>query len=103
VKATAYPHIEIAADGTLMISGTPTRVLDVVLDRLAYHWDADEIQRQHPHLNLGQIYAALAYYHDHQADLDEEIDKRLREVDRLQAKHAGSPLAARLRELKAKR
>jgi hypothetical protein len=26
------------------ITGTQTKVIEVVLDRLAYHWDADEIR-----------------------------------------------------------
>jgi uncharacterized protein (DUF433 family) len=58
----AYPHIEISADGVPMLSGTRIKVIEIALDHLTHHWDAEEIQRQHPHLSLGQIHSALAYY-----------------------------------------
>ena len=53
-----YPHLELRADGKHWLIGTQTKVIEVALDRLAHHWDADEIQRQHPQLTLGQIPAA---------------------------------------------
>ena len=80
-----------------MIAGTTTKVVEVVLDRLAHHWDADEIQRQHPHLSLSQIYAALGYYHDHQSELDRDIAARLRKVDEIAAGQPESAVRAKLR------
>jgi len=95
----AYPHIESAAEGVPIIAGTKTKVVEVVLDRLAHHWDADEIQRQHPHLSLAQIYAALAYYHDHQDEIDREIDERLEHVDHIAASQPPSVVRAKLQKL----
>jgi uncharacterized protein (DUF433 family) len=95
----AYPHIESAAEGVPIIAGTKTKVVEVVLDRLAHHWDADEIQRQHPHLSLAQIYAALAYYHDHQDEIDREIDERLEHVDHIAASQPPSVVRAKLQRL----
>lgn len=95
----AYPHIESAAEGVPIIAGTRTKVVEVVLDRLAHHWDADEIQRQHPHLSLAQIYAALAYYHDHQDEMDREIDERLEHVDHIAASQPPSVVRAKLKKL----
>ena len=97
MTVVAYPHIEIDGDGVPMIAGTTTKVVEVVLDRLAHHWDADEIQRQHPHLSLSQIYAALGYYHDHQRDLDRDITARLRKVDEIAAGQPESVVRAKLR------
>ena len=77
MSTVSYAHIEIADDGTPTIAGTKTKVVEVALDRLAYHWDADEIKRQHPHLTLGQIHAALAWYYDHQEDMDRVIRSQL--------------------------
>jgi len=70
MATVSYPHIEFAADGTALVEGTRTKVVEIALDRLAHHWDAEEIQRQHPHLTLAQIYAALTYYHDHRQHFD---------------------------------
>ena len=81
MATVSYPHIEIAADGTALVEGTRTKVVEIALDRLSHHWDAEEIQRQHPHLTLGQIYAALTYYHDHRQNFDSKIREQLRAVD----------------------
>ena len=96
MTTVAYAHIEMAADGVAMIAETRTKVVEVVLDRLAHHWDADEIQRQHPYLSLAQIYAALAYYHDHQDEIDREIDERLGHVERIAASQPPSAVRAKL-------
>lgn len=77
MATVSYPHIDFSPDGVPFLNGTRTKVIEVVLDRLAHHWDAEEIQRQHPHLSLGQIYGALAYYHHHQDVLDAVIQKQL--------------------------
>jgi uncharacterized protein (DUF433 family) len=74
MATVAYPHIDCTREGRPFVAGTQTKVVEVVLDRLAYHWDADEIHRQHPHLSLRHIYSALAYYYDHQTEMDREID-----------------------------
>lgn len=87
-----YPHIEVKDGRVPYISGTQTKVLEVALDRLAYHWDADEIRRQRPHLNLGQIHSALAYYYDHQEEMDQVIAKQLQEISAIKKRLGVSPL-----------
>jgi len=93
---SSYPHIERRGDDKLWLIGTQTKVVEVVLARLAHHWDADEIRRQHPHLTLGQIHSCLAYYHDHQEEMDRVIDEQLRRVGQLRGQQAGSVLRAKL-------
>ena len=97
MNTVMYPHIEISAEGVATITGTRTKVIEVVLDRLAHHWDADEIQRQHPTLTLAQIYAALAYYHDNKDEVEREIDERLERVERIAAAQPSSLVRAKLR------
>jgi uncharacterized protein (DUF433 family) len=94
---TNYPHIEKRADRKVWLIGTQTKVLEVALDRLAHHWDADEIQRQHPHLTLGQIHSCLAYYHEHQEEMDRAIDEQLRAIAHLRGQQGESVLRAKLR------
>ena len=99
MSTVTYPHIELTANGEPVLADSQTKVLEIALDRLAHHWDADEMKRQHPHLELGQIHAALAYYYDHQVELDERIAEQLREIHELRERLGPSPLVARLKAL----
>ena len=94
--AITYPHLEIRADNKPWITGTQTKVIEVVLDRLAHHWDAEEIQRQHPHLTLGQIHSCLAYYYDHELEMDRLIEEQLQSVQRQRNQNGESVLKAKL-------
>src|SRR5438105_11263703 len=95
--AINYPHLELRDDGKPWLIGTQTKVVEVVLDRLAHHWDAEEIQRQHPHLSLGQIYSCLAYYYDHQQEMDRAIDDQLERVQELRGRQSESVLKSKLK------
>ena len=93
-------QIQLDDQGVAWLSGTTVKVIEMALDELAHGLSPEEIHFQHPHLSLSQIHAALAYYYDHQEELDEEIQKRWREVNQLAADQANSPLQRRLRQLK---
>lgn len=95
---TSYEHIVLDEQGVPLVEGTPIKVVELVVDCKAYGWSPQELHFQHPQLTLGQIHSAMAYYWDHQADLDRDIQKRLRRVDRLRSEAAPSPLASRLRK-----
>jgi uncharacterized protein (DUF433 family) len=77
-----YPHLSINSDGVPIVTGTRTKVVMIVMDHVGQGWDAAEIHRQYPYLTLGQIYSALAYYYDHKAEVDAEIERDLGEADR---------------------
>jgi uncharacterized protein (DUF433 family) len=99
MATVSYPHIELSADGVPFLEGTRTKVVEIALDRIAHHWDAEEIQRQHPHLTLGQIYAALAYYHDHRETVDAAISRQLADVDRIADQQGNSLLREKLKSM----
>ena len=92
IAATASNHIRLKKDGVAWIDDTNTKVIEVMLDHLAYGHSAEEIQLQHPHLTLAQVHAAFAYYFDHQAELDAELDQRYERAEALRAK-SGPPLS----------
>ena len=94
---TPYAHIEQRPDGKAWLIGTQIKVLEVALNRIAHHWDGEEIQRNHPHLTLGQIYSCLAYYHDHQVEMDRMIDEQLQYVDRMRRENGESVVMAKLK------
>ena len=90
-------HIVLDERGRPWVEGTNTKVIEIVLDMLAYGWSAEEIHRQHRHLPLSKIHAALSYYYDHQPEIDAEIERQLRDDERLRTSTADSPLRRRLR------
>ena len=67
-------HIRLDDRGMAWIDQTNVKVIEVVLDKLAHGSSPEEMHFQYPHLSLSQIYAALAYYHDHQAAMDTQIE-----------------------------
>ena len=98
MSTVATTHIEIDERGVAWITDANTKVIEVVLDRVAYGWSPEEIHFQHPTLSLAQIHAALTYYYDHQAELDAEIVRQLKEVEALAEAAKDSPGRRRLRE-----
>lgn len=98
MSSVATTHIEIDERGVAWITDANTKVIEVVLDRVAYGWSPEEIHFQHPTLSLAQIHAALTYYYDHQAELDAEIMRQLKEVEALAEAAKDSPGRRRLRE-----
>jgi hypothetical protein len=47
------------------------------------------------------VHAALAYYHDHPGEINQELEAESAEVERLRRTTPESPLLKRLRALKA--
>jgi hypothetical protein len=97
VATKRYVHIDLTPEGVAYISGTTLKLAELVLEHVAYAWEAPQLQRQHPYLSLGQIHSALAYYYDHQPDLDRQIQEDLRRIEEIRASLGESPNRARLR------
>jgi uncharacterized protein (DUF433 family) len=97
VVETRYEHIVLDEKNVPVINGTTMKVIEVVLDSKAYGWSPEELHFQHPYLTLGQIYSSLAYYADHQEDLDKDIERRLKLIDQVQRTRKPTPLETRLK------
>jgi len=93
---TRYEHIVLDDQQTPLIAGTTMKVVELVVEQMAYGWSPEELHFQFPHLSLGQIYSALAYYWDHQSALDADIARRLANVDQARQAAAPGPLLTRL-------
>lgn len=93
---TRYEHIVLDAQGTARIAGTTMKVVELVLAQTAYGWSPEELHFQFPHLSLGQIHSALAYYWDHWDEMDRDIARRSAAVDRQQRQIPEAPVRARL-------
>jgi uncharacterized protein (DUF433 family) len=97
VTRTSYEHVQIDANGIPIIAGTTMKVVELVMAQMAHGWSPEELHFQHPYLTLGQVHSALAYYWDHQAELDADIERRWQYAEESRRKAGPSPLAARLR------
>ncbi len=98
MSSATYPHVEFRGD-VAFVAGTQTKVVEIVLVHLAHHWHAEDIQRQHPHLTMAQVHAALAYYYDHQDELDHEIEERRQRVEAIRERVADDRVREKIRRL----
>ena len=94
---TRYEHIVVDEAGIPWIEHANMKVVELVLDQQAYGGTPEQLQEQHPCLTFGQIYSALAYYWDHRAELDADIERRLRRVEELRQASPPVPLVERLK------
>ncbi len=98
LAATRYQHIGLDDRGVPLIAKTTMKVSELVVAQRAYGWSPVELHFQFPHLTLGQIHSALAYYWDHQGALDDEITRGLELVDAMQREMPVAPTIARLKK-----
>jgi len=97
VVETKYEHVILNEDNVPIIADTNTKVIELILDKIAYGWSPEELRFQHPHLTLGQIYSALAYYYDHQEILDRVIEQQLKHLNQMEKNAQKTPLIAKLK------
>ncbi len=97
LRPTEYPHIVLTSQNVPVIEGTTMKVIEIVLAQRSYGWTAEEIQINHRYLNMGQVYAALAYYWDNRQVLDRDIDRRENMIQQQEESSGESAFAARLR------
>jgi uncharacterized protein (DUF433 family) len=94
---TTYEHIVLDARGQAVISDTGMKVKQLVVEHLNWGWSPEELHFQHPHLTLGEVYSALAYYWDHRAEIDQAIEDDARYVQQLRDSTPDSPFVTRMR------
>src|SRR5438105_464942 len=82
MTAVVSTLIELDERGVAWITGTQVKVIEVATDKLAHGSSPEEMHFQYPHLSLAQMYAALAYYYERQAEFEAEI---LRQAERAKA------------------
>jgi uncharacterized protein (DUF433 family) len=93
-----YPLIEKRDGQPARLERVPRiRVAQIVMDYLEYGWSVDEMCQQHSYLTPAEAHAAMAYYFDHQAEIDQEIRDEVEQVKRDQSSSSRSPIYHRLR------
>ncbi len=99
LQPTEHNHIVVDDEGRALIAGTRFKVRELVKAHLAYGWSPEELQWQYPDVTLAQVYAALAYYYDHESAFNAEIQEGLAQFERLRAENLDSPVRRKLKAL----
>jgi uncharacterized protein (DUF433 family) len=98
--ATAYPHIVKNNGSAAHLASHPrTRVAMIVMDYLSRGLGPEDVVRHYPYLKLAEVHAAMSYYHDHQEEIDAEIQA---ELDQLENESNPNSRSAVWLKLKAK-
>ena len=98
MATVASDHIEKVDGEPARLSRLPRiRVAQIVMDYLAHGWSPDEMCRHHSHLLPAEAYAAMAYYYDHQAEIDAEIEAELAETRAAETAAPPTPFMLRMR------
>ena len=95
---TGYPHITRDQNGVLRIDHTGYKAVLLIGASLAQPWSEEEFLAGYPTLTKAQFHAMLAYYYDHQAEIDAEIERDTVEVERLRKELDDPSFGERLRE-----
>jgi hypothetical protein len=74
-----YSHIEKIEGEPARLERLPRiRVALIAVDYLEHGWSVDEMcRRHHPYLSLAGAHAAMAYYFDHEAEVESDIKEEI--------------------------
>src|SRR5258707_13631873 len=93
-----YPHIVKENGAAACLASHPrTRVAMIVMDYLARGLGPEDLVRHYPYLKLAEVHAAMAYYHDHQDEIDAEIRAELDQLDNESNPNLNSPVWLKLK------
>lgn len=102
MAVVALEYIEVDDRGVAKLIGSRIKVMHLVSSQQVNRLTAEQLVDEFPHLPPAQVYAALAYYHAHKAEVDAQIEESKRFADEMRAKHPGrlnrAELEARWRE-----
>jgi uncharacterized protein (DUF433 family) len=73
----ALEYIEVDDRGVAKLIGSRAKVMSIVMDQMN-GYSPTEMHAHYPHVTMAQIHAALAYYYDHNAEVDSQIEESIR-------------------------
>lgn len=74
--------------GKPCVAGTSLRVTDLVFAHIFHKRTVDEVATDYD-LSLAQVYASLAYYYQHKAELDEDIRQQILDARKAKEEFTG--------------
>lgn len=96
--AVPLDYISVDTRGIAFLTGSRIKVMHLVQEKNACGLTIEQIHEGHNHLSLSQIYAAFAYYYDHQAEVDAQIEQSALFVEQMRAQATGQVTRAELEE-----
>jgi uncharacterized protein (DUF433 family) len=102
LEETLSVPLTVTEHGTIRVKGSR-----VSLDSIVHHFKlgatAEQIAQSFPSLNLGDIYAAIAYYLAHREAVEEYLEQQEAEADALQEQMESDPkYQSSIRELRSR-
>ena len=102
LEETLSVPLTVTEHGTIRVKGSR-----VSLDSIVHHFKlgatAEQIAQSFPSLNLGDIYAAIAYYLAHREAVEEYLEQQEAEADALQEQIESDPkYQSSIRELRTR-
>lgn len=97
IVTTGYRYIQLDDRQVPSIEGTSMKVVELITSVKAYGWSPEQLLENYPHLTLSKIHSALAYYWDHQTEIDATLVQREQYAAELEIAANQSPFATRLR------
>lgn len=96
--ATAYPYI-VKNDGApaCLESHPRVQVAMLVMDYRSRGLWPDEMVLHYPYLKIAEVYSAMAYYFDHQQEIDAEIEEEVDQASRDNSSKARDPIWHKLK------
>jgi uncharacterized protein (DUF433 family) len=96
--AVIYPHV-VKVDGKpACLEHSPRiRVAQIVVNYRDLGNSTEEVCTRYQHLKLAEVHSALAYYFDHQAEVDAEIEEEQRMIDESYKNAKPTPVEIKLR------
>ena len=105
VAAPAKSYVYADEEGVLRIADTGYKLLPLIEGYIAYELSAEQLVEHYPQLSLASAHGILAYYHENEAEIDHEIEARLKYAEDMAKAHPSrftrAELEARLRERRA--
>jgi len=89
-------HIHHDERHVAWIDDSNVKVVEVILDHVQGQ-SPEQMHAEYPHLSLAQIYAAIAYYYDHQQEIDTLMQQWQERYETEYAKPENQALRQKLR------
>ena len=91
-------HFWLDDRGVTWVDDSNVKVIELAMHYRSGLTKPIDVAREYEGLTPAQVHSAFAYYLDHQAEFDGEIDRRLKMYDKLRLDSLDSPGRKRLKQ-----